>query len=276
MSHHRPLRLRPLLPPLGAMLALAAVAGYLVASEPAPTVRPEPRPSRSGLSPVAATENRMPPTPPGTPAPRAGAHARRTTPSRRYRFLLLQPDGVTPIRWNPCRPLHYRISLGDLVPADEVPRVRAAFAAVGAALGGVRFVDDGLTRVVPDTVDDAGRAGVDIVFAFALPGSGPTRSALLTGWEAGRGGFAAVGVPGSSVERPTHGSVVIDAATWKGMTRHDRTVLYLHEIGHVVGLDHPADGRQIMSSGAYGLPARYQKGDLAGLAQLGLAAGCTA
>ncbi|HEY6793930.1 MAG TPA: hypothetical protein VI248_04525 [Kineosporiaceae bacterium] len=278
MSHARPLRLRPLLLPLGAMLTIAAVAGYLVAREPAPVGRPEP--GRSDLAPVAATLHGTLPARSGPAARRTGARSRRgtvTPTSKLYRFLLMQPDGGTPIRWNPCRPIHYRISLGGLVPPGEVSRVRAAFATAGAALGGVRFVDDGITPVVPDTVDDAGRAGVDIVFAFALPGSGPKRSALLSGWEAGRGGFAAAGEPGSTdtvVERPTHGSVVIDAAKWRDMTRHDRTVLYLHEIGHVVGLDHPADGHQIMSSGAYNLPARYQKGDLAGLARLGLAAGC--
>jgi hypothetical protein len=61
-----------------------------------------------------------------------------------------------------------------------------------------------------------------------------------------------------------------------GLSRaHDRTVLRLHELGHVVGLDHPADGHQITSSGVYDPPLRYQKGDLAGLALLGRNAGCT-
>jgi Xaa-Pro aminopeptidase len=53
------------------------------------------------------------------------------------------------------------------------------------------------------------------------------------------------------IERPSHGSVVIDAAKWRVMNRHDRTLLYLHEVGHSVGLDHPQADDQIMSSGAY-------------------------
>jgi hypothetical protein len=264
------------------MLALAVAAGYLVVSEPVAAQESVPSPSRA---PAAAP---LPGTSPATRAARPGGGGTAGTPGRKsvrakafrgYRYLLMQPDGVTPIRWNPCRPLHYRISLGGLVPASEVARVRAAFGAAGAALGGVQFSYDGPTTVVPDTVDDAGRAGADIVFAFSLPGSGPARSALLTGWEAGRGGFAATGAAGAQgrdAQHPTHGSIVIDAAKWKIMTRHDRTVLYLHEIGHVAGLDHPADGHQIMTSGAYDLPARYQTGDLAGLATLGRQAGCTA
>jgi hypothetical protein len=270
--------LRRLLGPLGAMLAIAAVAGYLVTTQPPTPAAVDLAPSPiASLAPVAATLGGVSAERQRTSTPTAAtpkAVGKRNT----YRFLLLQPDKVTPIRWNPCRPLHYRVSLGDTVPASEIRYVEAAFATVGKALGGVTFVDDGRTTVVPDTVDDAGNSGADIVVAFALPGDGPTRSKLLTGWEAGRGGFAASGTAGPDgvvVEHPTHGSVVIDAEKWRDMTRHDRAVLYLHEIGHVVGLDHPADTRQIMSSGAYDLPIRYQKGDLEALAQLGLKAGCT-
>jgi len=287
MHAHRPIVPRRLLAPSAAMAAIGATAGYLLGAplvqaaagpgagagpaEPsartaAPVAGPSTRPGRSTPSTTR--------TPTATAAPTAPAAT--STTSVRYRFLLLQPDRTVPIRWDPCRPLHYRVALGT-VPASEVGAVEAAFDAAGVALGGMRFVDDGATSVIPATVDDSARAGVDVVFAFALPGHGPGRSPLLAGWEAGRGGFAAVGREGGTPveERPTHGSVVIDAGIWRTMSRHDRAVLYLHEIGHVVGLDHPRDGRQIMSSGAYDLPARYQTGDLQGLGRLGRTAGCT-
>jgi len=294
MRAHRPIVPRRLLPPTAAMAAIAATAGYLLGAPLVQAVAGPPdagpaTPSARTAAPVAGPSAR--PAPSTTDVPRVTrtpgaitgaptARGARTTTtgvtSVRYRFLLLQPDRTAPIRWDPCRPLHYRIALGT-VPRSEVGAVEAAFDAVGAALGGMRFVDDGVTSVIPATVDDSARAGVDVVFAFALPGHGPGRSPLLSGWEAGRGGFAAVGRQdgvGSAVERPTHGSVVVDAGIWRTMTSHDRAVLYLHEIGHVVGLDHPRDGRQIMSSGAYDLPARYQAGDLQGLARLGRQAGC--
>jgi hypothetical protein len=255
MSHP----LRRALAPLGAMLALGLMAGYLVIREPAH------------------------PAAPADPAPRSAAVSGRTTARSQdspigYQFLLTQQDGVTPIRWDPCRPIHLRINPNGLAPASEIAEVRSAFDTLGRALGGVRFVYDGTTDVVPDVVDDAGKAGADLVFAFAEAGDGPDRSSLLTGWEAGRGGFAASGLPsgpdGAIVQRPTHGSVVVDADKWSVMNRHDRRVLYLHEIGHAVGLDHPQAAGEIMTSGAYDLPARYQPGDLAGLARLGRRAGC--
>jgi hypothetical protein len=282
MSARHLLRTRRRLGPLGAMVAIGVAAAYLVTRGPAPTalgvndraaVLHAATAQVGELAPVAETLNSRVSA---TATTRA-----RTSPksSRLYRFLLLQPDHVTPIRWNPCRAVHYRIALNGLVPPSEVRPVQIAFQAAGKALGGVRFIDEGLTSVTPTTVEDSGRAGVDIVFAFALPGSGPDRSALLTGWEAGRGGFAAAGTAGPDgrvVEHPTHGSVVIDAGKWQMMDRQQRSILYLHEIGHVVGLDHPLDSHQIMSSGAYDLPPHYQKGDLEGLALLGRQAGCTA
>lgn len=278
MAAHPQPPLRRLLGPLGAMLVIGLLAGYLIGRDVVASQSP------AHVTPAATTASRKPV--PTTPAARttssdgAGrpqAAAVTVTDPGRFAFLLDQPDGSGPIRWDPCRPIRYKVSVGTLVPASEIANVRAAFAVLGAALGGVTFAYDGVTDVVPDSIDDARRAGTDIVIAFATPGPGPTGSDLLTGWEAGRGGMAAAGAPGPDgavSQRPTHGSVVLDAEKWDVMSRHDRTILYLHEFGHAVGLDHPRDGRQIMSSGAYDLPTRYQPGDLAGLARLGRQAGC--
>jgi hypothetical protein len=299
MSALRPGTLRRALAPLGAMLALGLLAGLLLGRQLSTpdlsrvvaadgTVRPTDTPP--GLTTAGVTQPGDVPVG-GRPAAGgpAGQHPIEVSPtylggvgvgvprSALYAFLLMQPDHVTPIRWNPCRPVHYKVATDDLVPASEIPQVRAAFDDAGRAMGGVRFVYDGTTAVIPEAVDDSARAATDIVFAFAVSGGGPYSSKLLTGWEAGRGGFAAWGptrADGRTVELPTHGSVVVDASKWKDMTRHDRTLLYLHEIGHVVGLDHPRDQNQVMTSGAYDLPPAYQKGDLEGLALLGRRAGC--
>jgi hypothetical protein len=289
MRGNRPAALRRALAPLGAMLAIGLTAGYLIGrdviahqtpaelSPSVTTASPE-----HGASPSAETTHAT--TSDGAAGQRSAARLAGTTPGRAastratYKFLLTQPDQATPIRWNPCEPIHYKVALGDVVPASEIPNVRDAFDAVGTALGGVTFLYDGTTDVVPDTIDGSSAADTDLVFAFATAGKGAGGSDLLTGWEAGRGGMAASGAPGpdgSMTQRPTHGSVVLDVAKWQVMNRHERAVLYLHEIGHAAGLDHPSDTRQIMSSGAYDLPARYQAGDLAGFAALGRQAGCT-
>jgi hypothetical protein len=259
--------LRRVMPPLVAMAAIGLIAGYLVVQQALVAQARPATPTPSATTSVAGDLLRA-----GAPAAAA-----KTDPET-FKFLLLQPNTTEPVRWNPCIAVTYRVATNGEVPASEVDEVRAAFATVGQALGGVDFEYQGATDVVPDTIDDSWRAGTDIVFAFAEAGPGPRESTLLNGWEAGRGGLAADGerlTDGGVVHRPTHGSVVIDADKWRVMDRHDRGILYLHEIGHAVGLDHPADAHQIMSSGAYDLSLRYQPGDLAGLARLGRQAGCT-
>lgn len=286
MRATRSVPLRRVLGPLGAMIAIGLVAGYLIgcdilAHQVVSTPTPSATTASGRLDGVRSPNAQVATTDGAAGGLDVTSRVRGTgTLSREragYAFLLTQPGRDEPVRWNPCLPVHYKISLGPVVPRSEILQVRSGFTALGAALGGVTFVYDGTTEVIPDTVDAAADADTDIVFAFAAAGSGPAASDLLSGWEAGRGGMAASGVtgPGGTVtQRPTHGSVVLDVTKWQVMSRHDREVLYLHELGHVAGLDHPRDGHQIMSSGAYNLPPRYQPGDLAGLARLGRQAGC--
>ena len=48
----------------------------------------------------------------------------------------------------------------------------------------------------------------------------------------------------------------------------------MHELGHLVGLDHVADRSQMMFATVTGKPAAWADGDLAGLRQVGRTAGC--
>ncbi len=50
--------------------------------------------------------------------------------------------------------------------------------------------------------------------------------------------------------------------------------LYLHELGHAVGLGHAGDRRQIMHSGLQPVAGQYAAGDLRGLVALGARQGC--
>lgn len=206
--------------------------------------------------------------------PATEAHAATTSPG--YRFQRF--DGGKPVRWDPCAPIRYKINPGAGVSAVEVRRVRAAFAATGKALGGVRFVYTGTTRIVPDDVAHAAAARADIVFAFAAPGSGAHRSSMLLGWELARAGFAdnrSGSRDGVFVPHAYSGAVVVDARKVPTLGNRERMSMYLHEIGHVVGLDHVEDSRQLMyPSILRSSPATFASGDRAGLARLGKRAGC--
>ena len=48
----------------------------------------------------------------------------------------------------------------------------------------------------------------------------------------------------------------------------------IHELGHAVGLDHVRDPRQVMYPSPTRFSAQYAKGDLRGLAKVGVGAGC--
>jgi len=53
-----------------------------------------------------------------------------------------------------------------------------------------------------------------------------------------------------------------------------RTQLYLHELGHVMGLDHVESVMEIMHTPFVVSLTSYQPGDLTGLKKFGIGAGC--
>lgn len=194
-----------------------------------------------------------------------------------------------PFRWDPCRPLTYRIALNG-APWPEARRVRSAMASLGRALG-VRTVFRGSTTFVPDTLRVPPGVGADVVVAFARPGSGERRSRLLGGDAAARAGFSLDGARAAARERGVtgrlaapgpalrpvirSGAVVVSLDGLAGYTPRMRRALYLHELGHVVGLGHAHGVGQVMHRGLLRAPpADWSPSDRAGLRRLGRAAGC--
>lgn len=212
------------------------------------------------------------------PPPGAGAAARPlgTPPpvpaaDGSWAALAVQRDGRTPVAYDPCRPVHYVLNPDGAPPRAE-SLVQDAVAEVAAA-SGLRFVYDGRTdeRVTRDRpASQPARYGdrwAPVLLSFERPADNPD----VGDGVAGRGGsdMASAGGPWVYVT----GAVVVDAdwaASVAGTPRGRASVraVLVHELGHVLGLDHVDDDGELMHSANDG-QLHLGPGDRAGLAELG-------
>ncbi|TFV85792.1 matrixin family metalloprotease [Blastococcus sp. CT_GayMR20] len=220
---------------------------------PVPTDRPTPG-HEAARRPLAT-----PPPPP----PEGGPHT----------FVTFQVDGVTPVAYDPCRPVHY-VLRPDAAPPGGDALLHEAFARLGEVTG-LRFIHDGASDE-PATHDRElyqpdryGNRWAPVLVAWETEEQNPA----LAGDIVGEAGSVAVSL-GDGPRVFVTGTVSLDAGTLPELLdRPDgedvvRSIV-LHELGHLVGLGHVDDASQLLYPKAQQEVTDYASGDLTGLSRLG-------
>jgi len=281
----RPGRRRRALGFLAVTLVLVLAAGVLLGPHLVPWTTVAGAASPAGPAPVAGSPESSPSVPepvqaPDHPSP--GHEASRQPLGHPppvpagggpHAFLDLQADGVTPVSYDPCRPVHYVIH-ADGEPAGGEAVIRAAVARVSEVTG-LTFVYDGGTDEA-STLDRAifqperyGDRWAPVLFSWESDVANPH----LAGEIVGEGGSTAVSI-GGGPEVFVTGTVSLDAGQFPQILhRRNGTAIaraiVMHELGHLVGLDHVDDDRELMYPTSQGDVLDFAAGDLTGLAALG-------
>ena len=246
----------------------------------------------ASVAAVAAVSVAVPALTPGVAAPvvtGTGTVAGDATYSVNHVHL---PNSTISLRWNPCQArVTYKVNAvyagsTTAARASAIADTREAFRRLEAATG-IHFEYTGTTTIVPSgSVWSENMKTAEIVVAWVRPSGSTLLSRDANGNKvAATGGYAykTWAYPG----QPWNGVIgrgfvvvnqaqqyVFKAGFGPGVTRGN---LLLHELGHVVGLNHTDAVSQLMypvivSRASTG----YRAGDLAGLHLVGSGAGCVA
>ena len=187
-------------------------------------------------------------------------------------YAFMQEQHGEPVTYNPCEPIRYVVN-DELAPDGGTALLTEALETVSDATGLV-FESLGRTDERPDPDRPArdvlryGTAPSPVLIAWATPEQVPD----LAGSVVGVGGSNAEGVSGSPM-RYVSGIVYLDAAEFSGILRRadgeaQVRAIIVHELGHLVGLDHVDDPHELMYAENVGT-TQLGPGDRQGLAALG-------
>lgn len=264
----------PMLLMLGSFVVLAASLAFWWTSR-------SPSDGQAPFAPTAVPTGTAPVVIP------TGAPTATPTPSSvgtGYAFLATAPDG-SPYRWNPCAPILYVVNTAN-APAGALADVQEAARRLSLAAG-MEFRFAGTTAESPEQRRAAGYV--------VQGGQGPAWAPVLIAWASGAE-FQALGYdpaasgaggpfPGepdvAQTGRYVSGLIVLNAGIVPTppdgfATPTSWGIVVMHELGHVVGLDHVEDPNEIMSAGLTQprTVTDWGPGDRAGLALVGRQAGC--
>ncbi len=171
--------------------------------------------------------------------------------------------GLYGYRWDPCIPITYRIANAYRGYAGSIADIRHAVHVISGVTG-IKFVQVAGTN-----------SRADLTFAWRSPSGEPD----LAGAVAARTGTFTLTHDGA--QEITSATITLDRTT---VIRHGFPTtgrpawgqVYLHELGHAVGLSHVAQRDQIMDRAVSRYNHVLGPGDLARLHRVGRAAGCIA
>lgn len=214
----------------------------------------------------------------GTSGAAAAAGKQRAASSAAPGYAFASVLDGRPVRWNPCAPVRWTANLAG-APRGGLAVLKAAVARVAAA-SGTTWVYVGPTTTTP-TSAVLPRTARSSYPPVVLGWTDARSSDLLRGQP--KGVLAMTRTAWFGVRKPD-GSAV--AALRSAVVAFDRTkrlplggavswqAVALHELGHVMGLAHVGDRRQLMATVLPRTVADLQPGDRAGLVRVGRAAGC--
>jgi hypothetical protein len=266
---------------LALVLGSAVLLGpHLVPWRPVAGAIPHAAPDGGGLPDAAPTD--AAPEPAGLDHPTPGHEASRVPLGHPppappgggpYAFVQKQADGVSPVAYDPCRPVHYVVR-PDGAPAGGEEAITAAIARISEVTG-LQFIADGWADE-PSTLDRAifqparyGDRWAPVLIAWESDVQNPA----LAGEIVGEGGSTAVS-RGDGPQVLVTGTVSLDAGQFPQILhRRNGTAIaraiVLHELGHLVGLGHVDDDQQLMYPETQGDVVDFAAGDLTGLAAVG-------
>lgn len=196
-------------------------------------------------------------------------------------FANMQEDGAAPVAYDPCRFIPVVQNLRTAPAAAQIV-VAQALSEISLATG-LQFTQEGMTDEAPSEQrapfqpDRYGDRWAPVLIAWSDEAEVP----LLAGDIAGTGGSTWIpAADPSDVRVYVTGQVVIDGPQVDEMMSAPGGIdmarsVVMHELGHLVGLDHVVRAGELMNARSDGTTVRFGPGDLHGLAALG-AGECTA